>query len=307
MQAFKRIGLFLALNIVIMLTLSTILSLFGADRFLYANGLNLQSLAIYCLVWGMGGAFISLALSRKMAKWSMGVQLVPDNTFDPRLVELKQTVHQLAREAGLRVMPEVGVYESPDLNAFATGPTRNRSLVAVSSGLLRSMDRRELRGVLAHEIAHIANGDMVTMTLLQGVVNAFVMFLARVIAYAITQLMRGDDEEGSGAGGLAFYAISFGLEILFMIGGSVIVATFSRWREYRADAGGARLGGRENMISALKALRTNMGIEPYEHKGETAVAALKIEGHRGKGLSRFFSTHPDLNDRIARLERLQVN
>jgi heat shock protein HtpX len=302
MQSLKRIGLFLALNLVIVLTLSTVMSLLGVDRFLYANGLNYQSLAIYCLVWGMGGAFISLGLSRMMAKWTMGVKLVPDNTYDARLVELKQTVYELSREAGLKVMPEVGVYESYDLNAFATGPTKSRSLVAVSSGLLRSMDRRQLRGVLAHEIAHIANGDMVTMTLLQGVVNAFVMFLARIVAYAITQFMRGDEEEGAGVGGLAFYGISFVLELVFMIFGSMIVATFSRWREYRADAGGAKLGGRENMIAALQALKSNMGRESNPHQGDSAVAALKIESHRGKGLSRFFSTHPDLDDRIARLQ-----
>ncbi|RZA21487.1 MAG: protease HtpX, partial [Proteobacteria bacterium] len=230
MQLVKRIGFFLALNLVIVLTLSTVMSLLGVNRYLYANGLNLTSLAIYCLVWGFGGAFISLALSRVMAKWTMGVQLVNDNTYDARLVELKHTVHELSRQAGLKVMPEVGYYESPDLNAFATGPTKNRSLVAVSTGLLRSMNRDEVRGVLAHEVAHIANGDMVTMTLLQGVVNAFVMFLARIVAYGITQLMRGDEDE-SPVGGFAFYAISFVLELVFMIFGSMIVARFSRWRE----------------------------------------------------------------------------
>ncbi|MBC7530175.1 MAG: protease HtpX [Oligoflexus sp.] len=307
MQSFKRIGLFLALNIVIVLTLSTIMSLLGANRYLYANGLNLQSLAIYCLVWGMGGAFISLALSRKLAKWTMGVQLVPDNTYDARLVELKQTVHQLSREAGIKVMPEVGVYESPELNAFATGPSKNRSLVAVSSGLLRSMDRRELRGVLAHEVAHIANGDMVTMTLLQGVVNAFVMFLARIIAYGITQATRSNNEESPSSGGFAFMGITFVLELIFMVFGSIIVAAYSRRREYRADAGGARLGGRENMIAALQGLKKNFTIDTMDSAPNSAVAAMQIENHKGKGLSRFFSTHPDLDDRIARLQLMQVN
>ena len=305
MQWVKRIGFFLALNIVIMLTLSVVLSLLGVDRYLYANGLNIQSLAIYCLVWGFGGAFISLALSRKMAKWTMGVQLVSDQTYDARLVELKQTVHELSRQAGLKVMPEVGFYESPDLNAFATGPTKNRSLVAVSTGLMRSMNRDELRGVLAHEVAHIANGDMVTMTLLQGVVNAFVMFLARLVAYGIMQLMRSDDDE-SPIGGFAFYGISFVLEMIFMVFGSIIVASFSRWREYRADAAGARLGGRPQMVAALVALKRNMSIEPPEHRGDTAVAAFKIENHKGKGLSRFFSTHPHLDDRIARLQAMKI-
>lgn len=303
MQMVKRIGFFLALNFVIVITLSTILSLLGVNRYLYANGLDIPTLAIFCLVWGFGGAFISLGLSRIMAKWTMGVKLVPDNTYDSRLVELKQTVHELSRQAGLKVMPEVGYYESPDLNAFATGPTKNRSLVAVSTGLLNSMNRNEVRGVLAHEVAHIANGDMVTMTLLQGVVNAFVMFLARLIAYGVTQLMRSDDDE-SPVGGLAFYATSFVLEILFMILGSMIVASFSRWREYRADAGGARLGGKTQMISALQALKRNMSIEPYVHNGDAAVASLKIEGRKGPGLSRFFSTHPDLDSRIARLQAM---
>lgn len=305
MQWVKRIGFFLALNIVIMLTVSVILSMLGVDRYLYANGLNIANLAVYCLIWGMVGSFISLALSRKMAKWSMGVRLIDNNTYDARLMELKQTVYDLAHSAGLKVMPEVGVYESPDLNAFATGPTRNRSLVAVSSGLLRSMNRDQLRGVLAHEIAHVANGDMVTMTLLQGVVNAFVMFLARIIAYAVIQLTRSDDDE-SPIGGFAFYGISFVLEMVFMIGGSMIIAAFSRWREYRADAGGARLGGRTQMIAALVALKSNQNIEPYEHQGEGQVAAFKIENHKGKGLTRFFSTHPDLDSRIARLQAMPV-
>jgi heat shock protein HtpX len=303
MQLVKRIGFFLALNLVIVLTLSTVMSLLGVNRYLYANGLNITNLAVYCLVWGFGGAFISLALSRVMAKWTMGVQLVNDNTYDARLVELKHTVYELSRQAGLKVMPEVGYYESPDLNAFATGPTKNRSLVAVSTGLLRSMNRDEVRGVLAHEVAHIANGDMVTMTLLQGVVNAFVMFLARIIAYGVTQLMRSDEDE-SPIGGFAFYAISFVLELVFMIFGSMIVASFSRWREFRADTGGARLGGRSQMISALQALKRNMNLPTYEHQGEATVAALKIEGGKGKGLSRFFSTHPDLDARIARLQSL---
>ncbi len=305
MQLVKRIGFFLALNLVIVLTLSFVLKLLGVEGYLYKNGLNITSLAIYCLVWGFGGAFISLALSRQMAKWTMGVRLIDNSTYDSRLLEVKQEVYELARHAGLKVMPEVGYYESPDLNAFATGPTKNRSLVAVSTGLLRSMKKDEVRGVLAHEVAHIANGDMVTMTLLQGVVNAFVMFLARIVAYGITQLMRSDEEE-SPVGGFAFFAISFVLEIIFMIFGSMLISAFSRWREYRADAGGARLGGRQQMISALQALKRNMNVEAYEHQGDTAVAAMKIENHKGKGLARFFSTHPDLDSRIARLERMKA-
>jgi len=173
MQMFKRVGLFLLLNFVIMISLSILTSVLGLDRFLEGKGFNYTALALFCLVWGMGGAFISLALSRIMAKWMMGVKVISDQTFDPRLLELKNTVYELSRQAGLTTMPEVGIYESPELNAFATGPSKSRSLVAVSTGLLSQMDRKEVRGVLAHEVAHIANGDMVTMTLLQGVVNAF--------------------------------------------------------------------------------------------------------------------------------------
>ncbi len=299
MQMFKRIGLFLVLNFVIMISLSILTSVLGLDRFLTARGFNYQTLALFCLVWGMGGAFISLALSRIMAKWMMGVKVISDQTFDPRLVELKNTVHELARQAGLTTMPEVGFYESPELNAFATGPSKSRSLVAVSTGLLQQMDRREVKGVLAHEVAHIANGDMVTMTLLQGVVNAFVMFLARVIAMAISQVFRSDEEEGSATGSLAYFGIQIALEIVFMIFGSMLVASFSRWREYRADAGGARLGGRENMISALEALKRNLQLPPVE--SPAAVATLKIEGSRSQGLLRYFASHPSLDDRIARL------
>jgi heat shock protein HtpX len=299
MQWFKRIGLFLILNFVIVITISTLASVFGLDRYITQKGFDLPALALFCLVWGMGGAFISLGLSRIMAKWMMGVKLIDEKTYEARLVETKNTVYELARQAGLSVMPEVGYYESPDLNAFATGPTRSRALVAVSTGLLLRMDRKEVRGVLAHEVAHIANGDMVTMTLLQGVVNAFVMFLARVIALAVTQVFRSDEEEGNGFGSLAYYGIQIGLEIVFMIFGSMLIAAFSRWREYRADRGGARLGGRENMIAALEALKTNISMNTP--KGAAAIQSLQIEGSRVGGLMKLFSSHPDLNLRIARL------
>jgi heat shock protein HtpX len=303
MQWFKRIGLFLLLNFVIMISLSIIANLLGINQYLTSRGMNFGTLAIFCLVWGMGGAFISLAMSRMMAKWMMGVKIIPDHTYDARLIELRQTVHQIARQAGLSTMPEVGIYESPDLNAFATGPSKSRSLVAVSSGLLQQMNAKEVRGVLAHEVAHIANGDMVTMTLLQGVVNAFVMFLARIIAYAAAQFFRSDDEESPSM--LIFYATQIVLEIIFMIFGSMLVASFSRWREYRADAGAARLGGRENMIAALQALKRNMLLP--EVQGQSGmVQTMKIEGGRGHGLMRYFASHPSLDDRIARLRNYQA-
>ncbi len=305
MKIAKRVFLFITTNILIIATISIVMSVLGVQQYLDAKGINYQSLLIFCVLWGFGGAFISLALSKVMAKWMMGVNVIDPQTTDFELRSLVQKVHSFARKAGIEKMPEVGYYEAEDLNAFATGPTKNRSLVAVSRGLLRNMNEAELDGVLAHEVAHIANGDMVTMTLLQGVVNAFVMFLARIVAYGITQLMRSDEEE-SPVGGFAFFAISFVLEIIFMIFGSMLISAFSRWREYRADAGGARLGGRQQMISALQALKRNMNVEAYEHQGDTAVAAMKIENHKGKGLARFFSTHPDLDSRIARLERMKA-
>lgn len=295
----KRIGVFLVVNILVITTISLVLNLLGVKPYLTANGINFESLIAFCLVWGMGGAFISLALSRMMAKWMMGVQVIDPNTQDSELRELVHTVHDLARAARLPVMPEVGVYDSPEVNAFATGPTKSKSLVAVSTGLLHRMNRDEVRGVLGHEVAHIANGDMVTMTLIQGVVNAFVMFLARIIAYGLT-MARGQDGEDRQGSPLAFHAVTFVLEMVFMILGSMVVAWFSRYREYRADAGGARLAGRQNMIQALEGLRKTFDeVDPTE---QPAVAALKISSRPG-GFMRLFSTHPPLEERIERLKK----
>ncbi len=295
----KRIGLFLAVNLLVMVTISVVLNILGVGPYLTANGLNLQSLMVFCLVWGMGGAFISLALSRVMAKWMMGVQVIPPDTRDPQLQGLVQMVHELARGARLSVMPEVGIYDSPEVNAFATGPTKSRSLVAVSTGLLSRMRNDQVRGVLGHEVAHIANGDMVTMTLIQGVVNAFVMFLARAIAYALTAT-RGDDGEQRQGSSMSYFLVTMVLEMVFMLLGSMVVAWFSRYREYRADSGGARLAGRETMISALEGLRRTF--DEVDPTAQPAVAALKISS-RPSGFLRLFSTHPPLEDRIERLRR----
>ncbi len=299
MTWFKRIGLFLAVNALVIFTISMVLNILGVKPYLTAQGLDYGSLMIFCLIWGMGGAFISLLLSRVMAKWTMGVKVIPANTRDPELHDLVQMVHELSRSARLPVMPEVGIYESPEVNAFATGPSKSRSLVAVSSGLLQRMKREEIKGVLGHEVAHIANGDMVTMTLIQGVVNAFVMFLARVIAYALTMTRSQDGEERQGTP-MTYYLVQFALEIVFMILGSMVVAWFSRYREYRADAGGARLAGRGNMILALEGLKKTFG--GVEQVAEPSVQALKISSRPG-GLMRFFSTHPPLEERIERLKR----
>lgn len=293
----KRIGLFLMVNVLVVVTISTVLNVLGVKPYLTANGLNMASLMVFCLVWGMGGAFISLAISRMMAKWMMGVQVITDETRDPELRQLRQTVHELARAAKLPAMPEVGVYDSPELNAFATGPTKSRSLVAVSTGLLRRMTPAEVKGVLGHEVAHIANGDMVTMTLIQGIVNAFAMFLARIIAYGLT-MAKGRDGEESESSPFAYYAIQFVLEMVFMVLGSMVVAWFSRYREYRADNGGARLAGRDNMIQALEALRRSMDVQ--DESPQSAIQALKIST-RPNGFLKYFSTHPPLEERIEKL------
>ncbi len=302
MSFMKRIFLFLAVNILVVVTLSLVLNLLGVKPYLTAYGIDYTSLAIFCLIWGMGGALISLSISRLMAKWAMGVKIVDPATADTELRWLVDTVYQLAKSAHLHVMPQVGVYDSPEVNAFATGPTKNRSLVAVSTGLLRKMNKDQVEGVLAHELAHVANGDMVTMTLVQGVVNAFVMFLARAIAFAIAQTGRDRDEEGS-SGGMSYgtyYITQFVLEIVFMILGSMVVAWFSRWREFRADAGGARLAGRDKMITALEGLRRTF--DTVDTHAQPAVQSMKISG-RPSGIMRFFSSHPPLEVRIERLQR----
>ncbi len=289
----KRVLLFMGVNLLIVVTLSVVLQVLGVRPYIEANGINYQSLMVFCLAWGFGGAFISLALSRVMAKWTMGVKLIDPNTPDQSLGRLVRRVHELSRAAGLPAMPEVGIYESPDPNAFATGPTKSRSLVAVSTGLLQRMDTSEVDGVLAHEVAHIANGDMVTMTLVQGVVNAFVMFLARLIAFAASNFVK---EEAQPA---VRFGVTIAAEILLGMLGMIVVAAFSRAREYRADSGGARLAGNSDMIAALKALKRTYGLGE-DGEGQPALATLKISG-KSSGLMRLFSTHPDLDDRIARL------
>jgi heat shock protein HtpX len=300
MAVVKRIFLFLAINFLVILTLSLVLNLFNVRPFLTAHGIDYTSLLIFCLIWGMGGAFISLALSRVMAKWLMGVRVVDPNTNDPHLRKLVETVYSLARDAHLPDMPEVGVYNSPEVNAFATGPTKRRALVAVSSGLLQKMHQKELEGVLAHEITHVANGDMVTMTLIQGIINAFVMFLARILASIFSGL--GKSRNGSGGGSYVSYMIFvFLFEIVFMLLGSIVVAFFSRWREYRADAGGAHLAGKENMIAALERLRSFQQIRD-PHAAKPALDAMKISTSGKSGFMMLFATHPPLDERIRRLK-----
>jgi heat shock protein HtpX len=293
----KRIFLFLLVNIAMVVTISVVLAVLGVGPYLTRRGLDYGSLAAFCLVWGFGGAFFSLAISRISAKWLMGVKVVDPNASG-EAGELVRTVHQLAMSARLPAMPEVGIYDSPEVNAFATGPTKSRALVAVSTGLLRTMNRDEMEGVLAHEITHVANGDMVTMTLLQGVVNAFVMFLARVAAFAISNALagRGGDREERGSP-MVYFLTTILFEIVFGILGAIVVAWFSRAREFRADAGGASLAGREKMRNALRRLA---GYMDRVDTSQQSLAAFKIAGGR-RGLAALFATHPPLEERIRRL------
>ncbi|MGH9202743.1 MAG: protease HtpX [Vicinamibacterales bacterium] len=286
----KRILLFVLTNLAIMATLSIVLSVLGVGGYLTATGIDYTALMVFCLVWGMGGAFISLLMSRFIAKMAMGVQVIDGRTGKDDLDWLHRTVQQLATRASIP-MPEVGYYNSPEVNAFATGPSKRSSLVAVSSGLLQTMRRDEVEGVLAHEIAHIQNGDMVTMTLIQGVVNAFVMFFARIIANVARQMV---DERNSY---LVNMLVTIVLDILLGILGMMIVAWFSRAREFRADAGGAQLAGRPQMIGALQRL---MQTKELVDTRQPSLATLKIAG--AKGFMALLSTHPPLQDRIQALQ-----
>jgi heat shock protein HtpX len=298
-QISKRIFLLVVVNILVVTTITLVFGLLRAGHYFPERGLT--GLAVFCLVWGFGGAFISLGLSRVMAKWMMGVRVIPPNTADPGLRQLVETVHGLARAASLPKLPEVGIYDSDDVNAFATGPSKSRALVAVSTGMLRRMGCREVDGVLGHEVAHIANGDMVTMTLIQGVINAFVLFLSRILAFIVSQALRSRDDRG---GGWLQFLLVIVFQIVLSILGAIVVCWFSRWREFRADAGGARLAGRENMINALRALRRlyDPDLAAAEARRAQAFQSLKISGKRSR-FSALFATHPPLEQRISRLEQ----
>jgi heat shock protein HtpX len=255
---------------------------------------------VFCFAWGMGGSFISLLLSRKIARWMMKIELIDSTSKDPSFQQLLTIVHKFSRDANLSDFPQVGVYKSSELNAFATGPTKKRSLIAVSTGLLNRMSKKELEGVIAHEMTHIQNGDMVTMTLLQGVVNAFVMFLSRVLAYICSGA--GKSRNGSSSDSYVSYIVFvFLFEVIFMVLGSLVICAFSRFREFRADRGGAFLAGRENMIAALRALQKNVQVQDPQ----TAIAAFqafKISTPEKHSFTRWFATHPALEARIERLE-----
>ena len=286
----KRILLLVLTNVLIVVVLGIVASLLGVNRYLTSNGLNLGLLLGYALLIGFGGAFISLLISKPMAKWSSGVQVIeqPQNADEAWIVE---TVRKFSEKAGIG-MPEVGIFEG-EPNAFATGAFKDSALVAVSTGLLAGMTREEVEAVIGHEVAHIANGDMVTMTLIQGVMNTFVVFLSRVIAYAVDSFLRKNDEQNSGPG-MAYFITTIVLDIVLGFAAAMVVAWFSRQREFRADAGAAQLMGRKQpMVNALARLG---GMTPGELP--KSVAAFGIAG----GIGQLFSTHPPIEERIAALQ-----
>jgi heat shock protein HtpX len=289
----KRIFYFLVTNLAIIFVLSITMRLLGVEPFLNANGLNLNSLLIFAAVMGFGGAFISLAISKWSAKQMSGAVTI-DNPRTPDEIWLMNIVKNQSQVVGIQ-MPEVAIFNSPVVNAFATGMSRNSSLVAVSSGLLEMMTKDEAEAVIGHEISHIANGDMVTLTLIQGVVNTFVLFFSRVIGYTVDKVLF-KTKEGTGP---AFFITMIISELLLGVLASIVVMWFSRQREYRADIGGGQLAGKQKMIAALKRLKAQ-----YESSSlPKSIAALGISGEQGMGLKELFSTHPSLDDRIARLQQ----
>jgi heat shock protein HtpX len=289
----KRIFYFLVTNLAIVLVLSITMRLLGVEPFLNANGLNLNSLLIFAAVMGFGGAFISLAISKWSAKKMSGAVTI-ENPKTPNEIWLINIVKKQSEAVGIQ-MPEVAIFNSPVVNAFATGMSRNSSLVAVSSGLLEMMTKDEAEAVLGHEISHIANGDMVTLTLIQGVVNTFVLFFSRVIGYTVDKVIF-KTRQGTGP---AFFITMIISELLLGVLASIVVMWFSRQREYRADFGGGQLAGKQKMIAALQRLKIQ-----YESSAlPKSIAALGISGEQGIGLKELFSTHPSLDDRIARLQQ----
>ncbi|NGX29035.1 MAG: Protease HtpX [Candidatus Anoxychlamydiales bacterium] len=297
MNLIKRFFLFILINLLVVITISTLLSIFKVGPYLNAYGLDINKLAIFCLLWGFAGALISLFLSKSIAKWLMRVQIIDGRDVNSKFI--LDIVEKISIEAGLENPPEVGLYESNEVNAFATGPTKKRSLLALSTGLINRLPQDEIEAIIGHEISHITNGDMITMTLLQGVVNAFVMFLARILAFSIFSSNR--KSRSSYSSGHYFFVYIF--EIVFMILGSIVLASFSRKREFRADESSANLVGKDKMIKALSSLKA---LQPIKDKKKqvASINALKISNPSKRGLLNLFSTHPPIDDRIERLKNL---
>jgi len=299
MQFVKRFGYFILTNILVMVTLSIVYSILSSFLGLSRYDQYLPSLMLFCLVWGMGGAFISLLMSKFAAKHFYGVQVIDAKTAPPDLRNLVDKVHELARRAQLPAMPEVGIYESYDVNAFATGPSKRNALVAVSTGLLQRMNDKEVEGVLGHEITHISNGDMVTMTLIQGIVNAFAMFFSRLLASVIASNV----EERYRS--LVRFLCTIVGDIAFTLLGSFVVNYFSRQREFRADAGSAKISSRENMIAALQRLQSIQGA-PVADNGSMDTLKISAPNEQQGLLMKLRLTHPPLEERIRALERGRV-
>ncbi|OOG51536.1 protease HtpX [Rhodanobacter sp. C01] len=292
----RRIALFIGTNLAVLFLLSIVCHLLGVDQMQAARGFGGSTgLLIFAAVFGMGGAFISLAMSKWMAKMSTGARVIsePQNETERWLVD---TVRRHAQNAGIG-MPEVAIYDAPEMNAFATGMTRNSSLVAVSSGLLQQMDREQVTAVLGHEIGHVANGDMVTLTLIQGVLNTLVILAARIVGRLVDSWLSGG-RDNRGGSGIGYFVVVMVLQVVFGLFASMIVAAFSRWREFRADAAGAKFAGRGAMISALQRLQANHG----ESTLPNTIAAFGISGPLADGFRKLFMSHPPLDERIAALQ-----
>ncbi len=305
MTYLKRFWYVILTGMLVALTVSLIVNF--ASQFLGINlsGFGYAGLFVFCLVYGLVGSFISLQLSRWLAKKFHGVQVIDPQTMNPTERKLVDTVYRIARNAGMDVMPEVGYYQAIEVNAFATGPSRSRALVAVSSGLLNTMTDPEIEGVLAHEIAHIVNGDMVTLTLIQGVISAFAMFLSQIITMAIMNIIRKNDDDRRGWGDFMLRQFIYSMvSVVFMVLGSIVVNYFSRQREFRADAGGARYSTPDKMTSALMRLQKVYALPPSRTEGEKSndsLATLKISGKAASGFKRLFMSHPPLEERIEAL------
>jgi len=291
----RRIALFIGTNLAVLLLLSIVCHLLGIDQMAASRGYGgMGGLLAFAAVFGMGGAFISLAMSKMIAKWSTGAQVItqPQNETERWLVD---TVRRHAQQAGIG-MPEVAIYDAPEMNAFATGMSKNHALVAVSSGLLQQMDREQITAVLGHEIGHVANGDMVTLTLIQGVLNTLVILAARIVGRVVDSWLSGGRDSRDG-GGIGYFVVVMVLQVVFGLFASMIVAAFSRWREFRADAAGAQFAGRGAMISALQRLQANHG----ESTLPSTIAAFGISGPLAEGMKKLFMSHPPLDERIAAL------
>jgi heat shock protein HtpX len=292
----RRIALFIGTNLAVLFLLSIVCHLLGVDRYAAVQGIGGSTgLLVYAAVFGMGGAFISLAMSKWMAKMSTGARVIeqPQNEAERWLLD---TVRHHAQNAGIG-MPEVAVYDAPEMNAFATGMTKNSALVAVSTGLLQQMDREQVAAVLGHEVGHVANGDMVTLTLIQGVLNTLVILAARIVGRLVDSWLSGGRDDNRGGTGIGYFVTVMVLQVVFGLFASMIVMAFSRWREFHADAAGAKLAGRGAMISALQRLQADHG----ENTLPKTLAAFGISDRMGTGLQRLFMSHPPLEERIAAL------